>query len=125
MPRYSMYESKKLMWEVDVVGDENENVAEIVKAFLNRTMEVFEENSKEIMTTVTKVRHSLARARHQQYWIKSKNSKDAERLESLQGMVDTWSIVYSGLVCAVGIGQILVLSFFNIKPATSQLKMRT
>ena len=31
-----MYESKKLMWEVDVVGDENENVAEIVKAFLNR-----------------------------------------------------------------------------------------
>ena len=31
-----MYESKKLMWEVDIVGDENDNVEEVVKAFLNR-----------------------------------------------------------------------------------------
>ena len=31
-----MYESKKLMWEVDVEGDEKDNVEEIVKNAINR-----------------------------------------------------------------------------------------
>ena len=38
--RYSMYESKKLMWEVDVEGDEKDNVEEIVKNAINRYQRV-------------------------------------------------------------------------------------
>ena len=31
-----MYESKKMMWEIDVEGDEKENVNEIMKNTINR-----------------------------------------------------------------------------------------
>jgi len=124
--RYSMYESKKLMWEVDVEGDEQDDENEVMKAAINRTMEEFSEESKVILKTITKVRHNMARGRHQQYWIKSKSSKDSERMETLQGMVDTWSLIYTSLLVTVMVGQVFVLrSFFNEKPTSSKLMMRT
>lgn len=124
--KYSMYENKKMMWEVDIEGDENENVNEILNNAINSTMEEFNEESKEVQSAITKVRYAIARSRHQQYWIKSKNLKDSERMETLKGMVDTWSMLCSSFVCIVMIVQVFTLrSFFNVKPPTSQLKMRT
>jgi len=111
---------------VDVEGDEQHNINEIVKAVVNRTMEEFTEESKVILKAITKVRHNMARGRHQQYWIKSKSAKDSERMETLQSMVDTWSLVYSGLVVSVMVTQIYVLrGFFHEKPTSSKLMMRT
>jgi uncharacterized membrane protein YuzA (DUF378 family) len=47
-------------------------------------------------------------------------------MDSLLSMIDTWSSVYSLLVGLVGVAQVLLLkSFFNIRPPTSNLKMRT
>ena len=54
------------------------------------------------------------------------SSKDLERIDSLVSMIDKWSSVYSVLVGLVGVAQVLLLkSFFNIRPATSKLKMQT
>ena len=52
--KFSMYESKKMMWEFDVEGDEQENVDEILKNTINRTMEVFNEESEEVFSMIKK-----------------------------------------------------------------------
>jgi hypothetical protein len=54
------------------------------------------------------------------------SSKDIDRMDSLVYMIDTWSSVYSLLVGLVGVAQVLLLkSFFNIRPPTSNLRMST
>lgn len=123
--KFSMYEKKKLMWEVSVDGAVDWQ--KLINNAINRTMEKFEADSKNVLSAIVKVRHAVARARHQQYWLKSKNSKDSERMITLQGMVDTWSMIYSSLICVVAVAQIFVLrSFFHIKPTSyTGLKMRT
>jgi len=123
--RYSMYESKKVMWEVDVEGDELDDDQEFLKLFINRTMEEFQADSEQVLLAIKKVRHGLARARHQQYWIKSKSTKDSERMDTLKGMVDKWSSVNSCVVFVVMVAQVIALrSLFNVKPVSSKLNVR-
>jgi len=110
--KYSMYESKKIMWEVSVVGDEENNWNKILNHHINRTLEKLESETQDVLAAITKVRYALARARHQQYWIKSKNMRDGERMITLQGMVNTWSLTYGVLICSVMLVQTFVLRNF-------------
>jgi len=110
--KYSMYESKKIIWEVSIDGDEKQNWKKVINEYVNRTMEKFESETQDVLAAITKVRYALARARHQQYWIKSKNMRDGERMITLQGMVNTWSLAYGALLCTVMLVQTFVLRNF-------------
>ena len=64
-----MFESKKVMFELDVDGDElvpgsKDNFLQEVNATLDEYLEKAEQTEK----SVRKVRGFLARARHQQWW---------------------------------------------------------
>ena len=75
--------------------------------------------------SIRKVRSALARSRHTACWLGTKVAKDMERLATITSMIDNWSMVYSMLVCVVGVVQVMVLRrLFNAKPGTTHLNVR-
>jgi len=125
--RYSMFESKKVMWEIDVIGDEDvPGSKDNIQIVANATHTEYMETAERVNKAVRKVRGFIAKARHQQWWVSTKVGKDMERLKSITGMIDKWSSAYILLVCVVGLAQVYLLRrFFNIKPPTSNMKMYT
>ena len=126
--RYSVLESKKIMWELDVTGEEEdlEMDANSPQLSVNQTLEEYSQQARELRIGIVKVRTRLSKARSAQWWLSSKTPKDTERLEAINQMIDPWSIAYTILVILVSIIQtIFVRRLFNIRPATSNMKMRT
>merc|ERR1711892_210766 len=124
--RHSMLDSKKLVWEFDILGDEDvvQSHEEVVLA-INQTMEDYLFKADMVRKSVMKVRTNLARSKHSQWWLGNKIPKDMARLESIISMIDTWSMAYSCLVVVVGVVQLFVLKrFFKETPTTSKLRMR-
>ena len=125
--RYSVLESKKIMWELDVTGEEEELETEASPQLsVNQTLEEYSQQARELRIGIVKVRTRLSKARSSQWWLSSKTPKDTERLEAINQMIDSWSVAYSILVILVSIIQtIFVRRLFNIRPTTSNMKMRT
>ena len=93
---------------------------------VNQTLEEYSQQAREMRIGIVKVRTRLSKARSSQWWLSSKTPKDTERLEAINQMIDTWSLAYSGLVILVSILQtIFVRRLFNIRPTSSNMKMRT
>lgn len=124
--RYSMFESKKVMWEIDVIGDEDvPGSKDNMEIVANATHAEYMETADRVSKAVRKVRGYMAKARHQQWWVSTKVGKDMERLRSITGMIDKWSGAYIFLVCIVGLGQVYILRrFFEVKPPTTNVKTR-
>lgn len=140
--RYSLLESKKVMWELDVTGEEEElETNDSPRLSINQTLEEYTQQARELRIGIVKVLHllvqstlcmyykvrtRLSKARSQQWWLSSKTPKDTERLAAINQMIDSWSLAYSVLIIIVSILQtIFVRRLFNIKPTTSNMKMRT
>jgi len=126
--RYSVMESKKIMWEIDIIGDEEriDTNKDDIQLAVNQTIEEYEEQAKMMRVGIVKVRTKVSKARSQQWWLSSKTPKDTERLISINQMIDFWSIAYSIMVVIVGVLQtVVVRRLFNIKPPSTNMKMRT
>ena len=141
--RYSLIESKKIMWEVDVTGEEEDmETNDSPELRVNQTLEEYTQQARELRIAIVKVepvsslvsvtplvsqvRTRLSKARSQQWWLSSKTPKDTERLMAINQMIDTWSTAYSVLIIVVSILQaVFVRRLFNIKPTTYSMKMRT
>jgi len=123
--RHSMIDSKRLIWEYDIQGDEERELLK-EENVVNATLTEYLEEAKLVRRSVIKVRGNVARSRHAQWWLGNKIPKDTERLEGVIAMIDTWSMAYSCLVCVVGAVQVVVLKrFFVTLPTSSKLKMST
>merc|ERR1711915_20777 len=124
--RHSMADSKKLVWQFDIEGDEDVvQPHEEVDLAVNQTLQDYLVEAAMVRKSILKVRGNVARSRHTQWWLGNKTPKDTERLESIVRMIDTWSIVYSGLVCVVGLAQVVILKkLFVEMPASSNLKVK-
>ena len=125
--RYSLLESKKIMWELDILGEEEEMDTNNVYLAVNQTLEEYTEQARILRLGVVKIRTKMSKVRSQQWWLSSKSTKGQERLLSMNQMIDTWSMAYSLMVVVVGIMQTVFLRrLFNIKPVSSgNMKMRT
>jgi len=127
--RYSLMESKKIMWELDIVGDEQDmetNNENNIQLAVNQTLEEYTEQARIIRVGIVRIRTKVSKARSQQWWLASKTPKDTERLVSIIQMIDTWSVAYSVAIVLVGLIQTrMVRSLFNVRPPTSNMKMRT
>ena len=127
--RYSLMESKKIMWELDIVGDEQDmetNNENNIQLEVNQTLEEYTEQARIIRVGIVRIRTKVSKARSQQWWLASKTPKDTERLVSIIQMIDTWSVAYSVAIVLVGLIQTrMVRSLFNVRPPTSNMKMRT
>ena len=125
--KYSVLESKKIMWELDVTGEEEELETEASPQLsVNQTLEEYSQQARELRIGIVKVRTRLSKARSSQWWLSSKTPKDTERLEAINQMIDTWSVAYSVMVVIVAVTQtVIVRRLFNIKPPQSNMKMRT
>ena len=125
--RYSLLESKKIMWELDILGEEEEMDTNNVYLAVNQTLEEYTEQARILRLGVVKIRTKMSKVRSQQWWLSSKATKGQERLVSMNQMIDTWSTAYSLMVIVVGIIQtFFVRRLFNIKPVSSgNMKMRT
>ena len=100
--RYSVLESKKIMWELDVTGEEEELETEASPQLsVNQTLEEYSQQARELRIGIVKVRTRLSKARSSQWWLSSKTPKDTERLEAINQMIDSWSVAYSILVILV------------------------
>merc|ERR1719427_801126 len=122
-----MVDSKKLVWDFDILGDEKVvQPEEAVKLAVNQTLEEYLAQAGIVRKSVVKVRSNVARSKHTQWWLGQKTPKDTQRLQSIISMIDTWSMMYSCLVVVVALVQVFVLKkFFEEKPTTTQLKVRT
>ena len=125
--RYSLLEPKKIMWELDILGEEEEMDTNNVYLAVNQTLEEYTEQARILRLGVVKIRTKMSKVRSQQWWLSSKATKGQERLVSMNQMIDTWSTAYSLMVIVVGILQTVFLRrLFNIKPVSSgNMKMRT
>ena len=125
--RYSLMESKKIVWELDILGDEQQlGSSDTTDLMVNQTMEEYAEQARVMRVGIVRIRTKVSKARSQQWWLSSKVPKDTERLVPIISMIDTWSLAYSGLIIVVGVIQtMMVRKMFNIKPPTSNMKMRT
>ena len=66
--RHSMLESKKVVWEYEVTGEEREVVEEEMAAGTNETQEYLEQ-AESVRRAVIKVRGKVARTKHTQWWL--------------------------------------------------------
>jgi len=121
--RYSMIEHKRIFWQFEIEG-----VFDVAKAeakMLNATMEFYNEAADQVQKVVRKVRSSIARARHQQWWLSTMGQKHQARLEAVQAMIDRWSLGHLFLLVAVGVVQLVVLRrLFESKPTSHKLSAR-
>ncbi len=137
-----MLESKRVFWEVEVEGaeDEGRQVQEEVEA----TLEEYKANAKIVKRAVAQVRTKVSRMKHQQWRIEQNMKRDGNRAEALQGssaknvfpkkvfeknffsdMVDRWSVIHVFVVVAIGIVQVIVLRrFFSAKTGHQRLNVR-
>ena len=139
--RHSMLDSKTLIWEYDVVGEENFVMEDNQAGSSNETLAEYLAEAEIVRRSVIKVRSLMARGKHTQWWLGQKvlvsilaqkdiqslfqYPKDTARLESIMSMIDKWSMAHSFLVVVVAITQVTLLKrFFNITPTSTQLKMR-
>ena len=140
--RHSMLESKKVVWEYEVTGEERQVVEGEMAGGTNETQEYLEQ-AESVRRAVIKVRGKVARTKHTQWWLGLKvtlscslliiiteisfqTPKDTERLESIISMIDKWSMAHSSLLVVVAFVQIYFLkSFFTETPTSVKLKMRT
>jgi len=121
--RYSMLEHKRIFWQFEVEGAFDEKKVE--EKIVNVTVEAFQEASNQVSKVVRKVRSSIARARHQQWWLSTMGQKHQARLEAVQGMIDRWSLGHIFLLVAVGITQLVILRrLFESKPTSHKLTAR-
>jgi len=125
--KYSLFEPKKLMWELDVEGDEDRDGSqESLESVINATMSEYLENAEIVLKTIKKVRISLSRARHTSWWVGTRSTKDIERLVTIASMIDRWSMCYMVLLVLVGIIQVTMLRrLFKEKPRTNRQNFRT
>ena len=66
--RHSMLESKKVVWEYEVTGEERELVEEEMAGGTNETQEYLEQ-AESVRRAVIKVRGKVARTKHTQWWL--------------------------------------------------------
>merc|ERR1712062_4330 len=119
--RHELIDSKKLVWEFDILGDEDKEF--VVAA--NHTMEEYMFQADIVQRSVKKIRMNLVRSKSLQWWFGMKTPKDTERLESIIAMIDSWSLAHSCLVVVVGLTQLFVLKrFFESAPTSTKLKTR-
>ena len=124
--RYSLLEPKKIMWELDIVGEEQRMDTGNIQLAANQTLEEYVEQARLLRVAIVRVRTKVSKARSQQWILSSKTPKDTERLVSIIQMIDTWSVAYSVMVVIVAVTQtVIVRRLFNIKPPQSNMKMRT
>lgn len=120
-----MLDSKTVIWEYDVVGEENFVLDTDEVSSSNETLAEYLAEAEIVRRSVIKVRSLMARGKHTQWWLNQKYPKDTARLESIMSMIDTWSMAHSFLVVVVAITQVTLLKrFFNVTPTSTQLKMR-
>merc|ERR1711892_1020433 len=111
--RHSMVDSKKLVWEFDILGDEEvvQSPEEVVLA-LNQTMEEYMFQADQTPKDTARLESIVSKGKNFQWWLGMKTPKDTARLESIVSMIDTWSMAYSCLVVIVGFVQLFVLKKF-------------
>ena len=158
--RHSHADSKKVVWQFDIQGDEDVvQRGEEVDLAVNQTLEEYllEVTQVEQIYCDDTIERHLFTGEKSNYqgerkcgegeaspvvdWEQGQQNKaltffyssilylqtpkDTERLESVMAMIDTWSMVYSGLVCVVGWAQVTLLKrLFNETPASGHMKMR-
>merc|ERR1711942_471535 len=119
--RHELVDNKKLVWEFDILGDEDEEV----ELAVNHTIQEYMFQADLVKRSVAKVRMNLVRSKSSQWWFGMKTPKDTERLESIKAMIDKWSLAYSCLVVVVATTQLIVLKrFFILTPTSKKLKAR-
>ena len=72
--RHSMLDSKTVIWEYDVVGEEDEDNDVNSEGYenVNATMEEYLEQAEKVRRSVIKVRGNMARSKHTQWWLNQK-----------------------------------------------------
>merc|ERR1712179_625006 len=119
--RHEIINSKKLVWEFDIQGDEDE---EVVLA-ANHTLKEYIFQADIVKRSVAKIKMNVVRSKSLQWWFGMKTPKDTERLESIIAMIDRWSVAHFCLVVVVGLTQLFVLKrFFESTPTSTKLKTR-
>ena len=66
--RHSMLESKKVVWEYEVTGEERQLVEDEGTGGTNETQEYLEQ-AESVRRAVIKVRGKVARTKHTQWWL--------------------------------------------------------
>jgi len=124
---FSVMEEKKVVWELDVIGDEEKfDTNDEVELAVNQTLAEYLAEAQEVRTAVSRVRLRLSKMRQHQWWLQTKVPKDLARLESLLVMIDRWSIGYSCAVLLVGILQVFFLRrLFKQRPNIANMKVST
>jgi len=124
---FSVMEEKKVVWELDVVGDEEKfDTNDEVQLAINQTLEEYLAEAQEVRKAVSRVRLRLSKMRQHQWWLQTKVPKDLARLESLLVMIDRWSLGYSCAVLLVGILQVFFLRrLFKQRPNIANMKVST
>jgi len=124
---FSVMEEKKVVWELDVIGDEEKfETNDEVQLAVNQTLAEYLAEAQEVRTAVSRVRLRLSKMRQHQWWLQTKVPKDLARLESLLVMIDRWSLGYSCAVLLVGILQVFFLRrLFTQRPNIANMKVAT
>jgi len=124
---FSVMEEKKVVWELDVIGDEEKfDTNDEVELAVNQTLAEYLAEAQEVRTAVSRVRLRLSKMRQHQWWLQTKVPKDLARLESLLVMIDRWSMGYSCAVLLVGILQVFFLRrLFKQRPNIANMKVTT
>ena len=74
---FSVLEEKKVVWELDVLGDEEriKTVEEEVRLAANQTLEQYLEEAQLVKKAMNKVRTKMSKARQHQWWLSTRVSK--------------------------------------------------
>ena len=70
--RHSMFDSKTIIWEYDVVGDENFVIDNDEVSSSNETLAEYLAEAEIVRRSVIKVRSLMARGKHTQWWLNQK-----------------------------------------------------
>jgi len=123
--RGSLLDSRTVIWEYDLLGEEDFIIKEGEQDEVNATLTEYLEKAEKVRRSVIKVRGNMARSKHTQWWLNQKYPKDEARLVSISSMIDKWSMAHMMLVIIVTIAQVTMLKrFFNLTPTTVTLKTR-
>eukprot|EP00095_Tigriopus_kingsejongensis_P000804 maker-scaffold629_size122686-snap-gene-0.24 protein:Tk00804 transcript:maker-scaffold629_size122686-snap-gene-0.24-mRNA-1 annotation:"transmembrane emp24 domain-containing protein 5" len=121
--KYSLTESKRVFWQFEVEGLEDE-VRDEEKA-IQGVLSEYEDTAKDTKKRISMVRTKVSRIKHNQWRHETLMKKDINRAEAIGDMINRWSIIHIVVVLTVGIMQVVVLRrFFTINKAPQKLKAR-
>lgn len=121
--RYSVYYSKKLFWQFEVEGLQDEK-KERERETLNDIAE-FAQDSFDVDNAVKNLRFQLKHMMQNLWWFGSIRRRHINRLEKIKDMITYWSFYLIALIVGIVIAQALFIkSLFNVKPASTKMKTR-